>query len=807
MSGKLSRWLRSKTGTRTLIGVVAVLAVVIIVGAALGWWADLIDLLSGTVAPPPPSFPPPTGGYTCIPSCADGVTDYDGDGTPEPQDAKFLSMPGEQMASFGGESIIVWIAVPGDYETFELGFFDGDSAKDNAGNLNMWGGNWDNTKTQSTYTLYSDPLKDGRTPGEIEIGKWYGNDANATSGPYCTASAATMPNNDWYTVTCQNADEARGPSGHYFYRLEMTRPVAGTGINAVKLRSNGYLSTGQGELVDASFAFVGMVATYSDWEIIYPEHASDWSNFGPSTYDGTWDFYFYVPPAEYPTRTVTIEIWDGDFDRGTARELDNDTDDDNTEGIPSWASSFAVAERAGGQGAPADDYGNPLYKRPPAVKYTITDPDGVPIYTNEEPSGTEEWERFVLTTDPDLMDPSLPPNQRADKLVDELDPGWYGWRIEGLDIHNTVWIRFNFDMVTEPPPPPCDATCPRTIGYWKNNVKKVLEGRTSGVQETQESLETGLMIVAQESGFYCNGMDLTHPVEMSPCYPLTLEEANTILQRSTSGKVDYPGGKEQAQTMLARALQQNLATWLNMGTGKICKDTVVTLEPAGGRFEGTLWKALLEAKDIILNEQGDDARMERAKDIGDLINNGLLGEDAPANTECNVDDYDDTVPPDLQPPKDKDKPKAPKPDKPPKYEPDCTGDQCPVCAGNPCDSIFSPGYWKNYTNHYTDEEFLALIQKTMHYSGLSIDEALAILDDESDQYHRHLLSAELNVAADPGLEVSFYNSDNVGGLVLDVLDQAYITDPADADADLTDAVLYLGAEGEGQGDCRVSCPE
>jgi hypothetical protein len=652
MSSKFSRWLRSRTGMQTLIGLAAVLVVVIIVGAVLGWWADLIDLLSGTVAPPPPSYPPPMNGYTCLPTCFDGITDYDGDGTPEPQDGKFLSLPGEDMWSFGGESINVWIGVPGDYVSFELGIFDGDSGKDASGSTReYWNGNWDDTQTETTYTLYADPLKDGH--GTTVVGVWHGNQD-------------PMPNNDWFNITLENTAEARGPSGHYFYRLEATRPVEGTGINAFKLRSNGYLSTGQADLVDAQFAIVGMAATMNDVAIIYPQFTGDWNSLGESTYDGTWDFYFYVPPAEWPTRTVTIEIWDGDFDRGTSSRIAQDTDDLNTDGKPDWTTNpYVRPERAGGRGIPADDHSARIYRRTPPVRYTITDPAGTPIYTNEEPSGTEEWERFVITTDPALMDPNLPPNEQADKLTDELQPGWYGWRIEGLDIHNTVWIRFNYDMVTQPPPPPCDASCPRTIGYWKNNVKKVLiDGKTNGVQETPESLKTALYLVAQYSPLYRHGIDVQNPRPIDTVEPLTPEEAHMILQRDQK---TYPGGKDQANSMLARALQQNLAAWLNWGSGKICNDTYITLDAYGGYFEGTVWQALQEAQTIILNASGpDDPNLERAKDIGDLINNGLLGEEAEVSV---CEDYTSVMPPDKQPPDPHDLPKTPKKPEPPKPVP------------------------------------------------------------------------------------------------------------------------------------------
>jgi hypothetical protein len=87
-----------------------------------------------------------------------------------------------------------------------------------------------------------------------------------------------------------------------------------------------------------------------------------------------------------------------------------------------------------------------------------------------------------------------------------------------------------------------------------------------------------------------------------------------ILQRD---RRSYPGGRDAANSMLARALQQNLAAWLNLGSGKIHPLTPITLEVYGGTFEGTAWEALQEAQSIILN--GGD--LERAKDLADQFNN------------------------------------------------------------------------------------------------------------------------------------------------------------------------------------------
>lgn len=611
MTRRAQRRIRKWFNWRTWSVIAAVLILVLAVGQIFGLWEPVWRSLFGT------AYPPPEGGYTCLPTCSE-------------TDGKFLSMPGENMASFGGESIIVWISVPEGQGAFDVGFFDGDSGKDNAGNINPRQGNWDNTTTETTYTLYADPLKDGS--GTQVVRTWQGQ---------------SMPNNAWFNDTVNTGPEAQAPSGNYFYRLECTRPVQGHGINALKLRSTGYLSTGKADLVNANFAIVGMLATKSDISILYPEFQGDYNNLGPSTYNGDWDFYFHLPTEE-----GTLEIWDGDFDRGTSGAAASDTDDPNTTGKPAWASPYAVDERAGGRGNPADDYRHVLWRRDPPVWYEIIDPAGDPIYTNSEPSGTEEWERFVISTDPAVQ---------ADLTAGSIQAGWYNWHIVGLDLHNTVWIRTNYEVAPEPPPPVWpEGACPRTIGYWKNNVKKVLiQGKDKGVQESRESLEAALDVVAAASPLFRSGIDICNPAPTGNPVRLSDQEAHRILQRK---KNDYPGCDNNS--MLARALQQNLATWLNLGSGKIGPNTVVRLEIPSGTFEGTLWEALQEAQEIIL--YGGD--LERAKDIADYINNGLLGEEA-EDSVC--EDYAPVIPPDQQPPPYEEQPEAPQPPAPPPPDVGC----------------------------------------------------------------------------------------------------------------------------------------
>jgi hypothetical protein len=620
MFKQLNRFLRSTTGLATIAGLVLLLVAVAFLGDYLEWWNIIGE--PGTAGLPPASYPAPAGGYTCLPTCSE-------------TDAKFLLISNSGMATFSGAKIVAWISVPGDQASFDLSIFDGDSGKDNAGNLNWKGGNWDEMHNEATYTLYADPLKDNA--GNMVVGTWYGNQD-------------PMPNNGWFNVTINNVPEAKAPSQHYFYRLEVTQAIESKGGNAFKLRSTGYLSTGRSDLVDASIAVVGQWATPNDTSILYPQFQGNYNNLGESTYTGDWQFYFFVP-----TDQSTMELWDGDFDRGTSSSAAPDTDDLNTEGKPAWASSYAVNERAGGRGAPADDAAYVGYRRDPPVRFELIDPLGQPIYTNEEPSGTEEWENYIMSTDPNVM---------ADMAVSEIKEGFYTLHIQGLDVHNLVFIRLNYEILPicgdQPCPPPCvwpgcdNTACPRTIGYWKNNVKKVLiDNKTKGVQESRQTLEWGLTNVALASPLYRSGINVAAPAPIETVARLTDQEAHAILQKSAGN------------SMLNRALQQNLAAWLNLATGKVDANSVVTLNVADGYFEGTIWEALQEAQNIILY----GGNLERAKDIGDQINNGLLGEEVSTGS-CDADganpgDYGNTMPPDKQPPKHKDMPKAPKPADPP----------------------------------------------------------------------------------------------------------------------------------------------
>jgi uncharacterized protein YegL len=431
MFNRIKRWLASKRGKNVIIVVLGLALVISIVGQLVGW-SNIGRLIAGTIG----TY---EEGYYCMPTCTE-------------DDGRFMLMPGDQVASFGGARIVLWIEAPVGSSSFEVGIFDGDSGRTDDGSIDFPQGNWDDTETNTTYTLYADPIRDGT--GMTIVGQWQGNDPNPTSDPAgnWTASSETMPNNAWYDITVKNVVAAQNPNGKHYYRFEAERPFEEGGGNAFKLRSTGSLTSGRAELVDANFAIVGGLATPQDVPIIYPDFTGDYNNPGENTtYDGNWEFYFEVPAG-----TETLEIWDGDFDRGTSASTADDTDDPNTPpDLPAWAvPGFTVEERAGGKGAPADDSFAALTKRTPPVRYLVIAPDGETIYVNEEPSGTEEWEKFVVSSDPEV---------EADVQVDSVPAGTYTIKIEGLDLHNVVWLRLNYTIGEEECPPcPICPDCPPT---------------------------------------------------------------------------------------------------------------------------------------------------------------------------------------------------------------------------------------------------------------------------------------------------------------------------------------------------------
>ncbi len=354
--------------------------------------------------------------YTCFPTCST-------------IDSRMISAAGGGMGSMDNLTYSFGFGAPKGSSTLEIGIFDGDSGKDNTGNINQSGGNWDSTTVQLEYTLYADSLGNG-TDTEV-IGQWYGNADNGISGPLWTASSTGMSNNDWWNLTVQTSNEAKSPSGNFFYTLvikfEGTSP---SGLSAIKLRTDKslYVNT-------ESIGLIGMSGTINDIYILYPEFSGDWNNMGPTTYDGFWNLYF-----DSFASSSNFIVWDGDFDYGpTALEGDTDDLDTPNDILPPWVDSGgALLEGAQGQGAPADDFGGVLFRRTPNVRYTITTSEGE-TYFNSDPSGNSEWEQFRIETDSEIL-----ADYHRDNL---LLSGIYTMGIEGLDVGNTSFLKSSYKMV------------------------------------------------------------------------------------------------------------------------------------------------------------------------------------------------------------------------------------------------------------------------------------------------------------------------------------------------------------------------
>jgi hypothetical protein len=191
-----------------------------------------------------------------------------------------------------------------------------------------------------------------------------------------------------------------------------------------------------------SFAFLAPMSMMQEARIIYPSYPS----LTPTTYDGNWDYFFDVPGAQRK-----ISMWDGDFDFGNYVGDTLDTDDrDSPNSVPSFATGtsavaegVAVGDTSGGvrrTGFPADD--NQRYSpflRTPSIVYDILTPTGL-TFTNSNPSGNREWERFTISTATYNRD-------SMDFHADTLANGTYHVTLRGADLSNLNAWRFSYDLL------------------------------------------------------------------------------------------------------------------------------------------------------------------------------------------------------------------------------------------------------------------------------------------------------------------------------------------------------------------------
>ncbi|MEM7009157.1 MAG: IPTL-CTERM sorting domain-containing protein, partial [Thermodesulfobacteriota bacterium] len=275
-----------------------------------------------------------------------------------------------------------------------------------------------------------------------------------------------------------NISQAQTQDGSYSYRMKMVNinPET-TGLNGYKVRSDGTISIPQG----TAFNYLSPPRAPLDFETLFPNididdlACADFNRPGifcdpltdpscclnPTLYTGEWRFCFMVPDG-----LETLDIWDGDFDFGSASfdnndnclspdNIDVDTDDQNTPiPLPEWAlNTDAITQSASIPTNPSDDDGcNPLSNRPPSVIYDLVSPEG-DRYLNSNPSGNIEWELFNITILP--FDPDL-----YDLQVDNIPGGLWCVETTGNNMQNLNSLRLPFavigvddegDPVIEPP--------------------------------------------------------------------------------------------------------------------------------------------------------------------------------------------------------------------------------------------------------------------------------------------------------------------------------------------------------------------
>lgn len=400
--------------------------------------------------------------FACLPGC--DVTD-----------GEFLTLAAMGLSTSNNRDAEFHITSSGTSETVEIGIFDGDGTFDG----------WDINNAPFVileYKLFLDPEGEGKG-NNILLATW------SSDGTFGDNVGDPMPDDDWFIRVIQNLEQARTATGYFSYRLEMRNlnPQA-LGLNGYKVRSDGTIAIPAG----SAFNYTSPPRSMSNFETLYPNVDFDdpacvdinrpgfFCNpltdpdccLNPTKYDGEWKFCFEVPEA-----VDTLDIWDGDFDFGSASVdaqgncmkpdgIDLDTDDPNTPiPLPEWAlNTDAITQGVSVPTEPADDNGcSPLTNRPPSVVYDLVGPNGE-TYSNLNPSGNIEWELFNISTEP--FNPNL-----YDIHVDSIEPGIWCVRTQGNDLQNLNSFRLPYAVIgldenDEPVlSPPTPASVP-TLSHW-----------------------------------------------------------------------------------------------------------------------------------------------------------------------------------------------------------------------------------------------------------------------------------------------------------------------------------------------------
>jgi hypothetical protein len=498
-------------------------------------------------------------------------------------DARFLGFGCAGIATFESP-VSLTMAVPADQTSFAINVFDGDTGQpDTAGKAH-----WDVGVRQLSYKLYADPLRQGITSPANLVGSWGGNALNPLSGPQWSASAAKMPDNDWWAVTITTSPQAQAPSGNYFYILE----IGLDGSCALGEQTEANIKIAASNPLSFLVPRFGLVAalrqTLNDGPIVYPgpfpPPGSDFVH-APTTYDGTFEFFFRIPGAE-----TDLKIYDGDFDHGSAVVtglpsgtvlspcLDSNDPDTpfNYSGFP-FSVGGATPEGVNTPGSPADDTNLDIFRRGEpgsagrvgCVRYQVTDPLGQ-VYRDDNPSGSFEWEQFRIAS-PNAFDPN---NSDYVTSTATLPSGIWSVKTIGLDLDNLNFFYANA-CATRIQGGTVNAACPQISAYLLGDTVW-LDKNGNGLQNTGEPGIPGVKInlldpdsllpvetvVTGDSsqpnwiactlhntgldtqGLFCHGTDLPGD------YLLQIAPENFQSGGALAGLVSTTGGESQTHTVV-----------------------------------------------------------------------------------------------------------------------------------------------------------------------------------------------------------------------------------------------------------------
>jgi hypothetical protein len=404
----------------------------------------------------------------CLPTCSS-------------TDGRFLAIAGQNAATLSGSDLVMEIAVPAGSTSFTVGFFDGDSRGVDGSGVAHWDGGVGNALYE--YILYADPAVDGSGTTVVDM---------VPGSPVLTGAA--MPDNAWIDYTIPTSAAALSPGGNYFYRLRVRLLTpALTTLNTFKVRTSAVLSGLTLDPAARPFSYIVNANSQADLRIFYP----GFPVATPSTYDGTFSFFFDVPVSRQE-----LTVWDGDFDHGKFDGSTRDTDDPDTPNapfLPSWLTIDTVSEAISvglfpSTGNPPDDRnsaGSGIYSvRSPSIRYDLYFPNGQ-VFANNNPSGNQEWEQFKISTDP--FDAS-----QMDYSTATIAPGTYELRANGLDLVNLNALLLPFSLLcVDEQGVPCVPLRPYALG---DTV--FLDADGDQVQDAGEAGVPGVLLELRDTAGY-----------------------------------------------------------------------------------------------------------------------------------------------------------------------------------------------------------------------------------------------------------------------------------------------------------------